>query len=203
MRGDVLMKKLAVHPGIGFGAKFSKKQLEIVSEYMIDSSEVELTNFQQLYVEVEEEKVDDIRQRFEEVGLTTYPVGLYVKSLRTCNFCKGPEEEGMDVAIELNHRIAGKKVPFPLRPAYTGCTNACGEPLIHDIGVVKVGETFSVYLGGKAKGLDAKMGSLYRENLTEDQLYKIVEEIIEVYEKNGKKREHFSKFISRYGVENI
>ncbi len=37
-----------------------------------------------------------------------------MKSLRTCNFCKGSEEEGMPVAIELNKRIAGKSVPFTL-----------------------------------------------------------------------------------------
>lgn len=197
------MKKLAIHPGISFGAKFTKEQLQILSKYVADATEVELTNFQQLYIEVEDDQVEDVSAKFEAAGLNTYPVGLYVKTLRTCNFCQGAEEEGMDVAIELNRRIAGKSVPFPLRPAYTGCPNACGEPLVHDIGVVKIGETFSVYLGGKAKGLDAQMATLYKENLTEEGLYHACESVIENYEKHGKKREHFSKFLKRFGVENL
>lgn len=197
------MKKIAVHPGIGFGAKFSKEQLQFLSEFVADFSEIELTNFQQLYIEINEEQLSEFEMKSKEIGLDLYPVGLYVKSLRTCNFCKGAEEEGMPVAIELNKRVAGLSVPFPLRPAYTGCTNACGEPLIHDIGVVKVEDTFSVYIGGKGKGLDAKIASLYKEQLTESELYETVEKLIDCYSKHGKKRELFSKFINRYGVENL
>ena len=78
-----------------------------------------------------------------------------MKSLRTCNFCKGAEQEGMPVAIELNNRIAGKAVPVTLRPAYTGCPIGCGETLVNDIGVMKMKNGYNLFVGGKAKGLDA------------------------------------------------
>lgn len=87
----------------------------------MSGEELELTTFQQIYIQVPENKLEFVKEKFKEVGLSCYPVGNFVKSLRTCNFYKGSEEEGMPVAIELNERISGKPVPFTLRPAYTGC----------------------------------------------------------------------------------
>ncbi|WP_077620393.1 nitrite reductase [Bacillus sinesaloumensis] len=195
--------KLAVNGGISFGAKLNAKQLVVIAEYMNDGDELELTTFQQLYIDVIESKVDLAIEKFKEVGLSCYPVGNYVKSLRTCNFCKGAEEEGMPVAIELNKRIAGKQVPFTLRPAYTGCPVGCGEPLVNDIGVMKVRDGYDLYIGGKAKGKDARTGILTAEQLTPEQLYDVVDKIITIYTENGKKREPLAKFINRFGIENI
>ena len=170
---------------------------------MSDNDELELTTFQQLYIEVLESKVELVEEKFKEVGLFCYPVGNFVKSLRTCNFCKGSEEEGMPVAIELNKRIAGKSVPFTLRPAYTGCPVGCGEPLVNDIGVMKVKNGYDLYIGGKAKGKDAQIGTLLTEQLMPEELYKVVEKIIHIYAEQGKKREPFLKFINRFGFENL
>lgn len=195
--------KLAVNGGISFGAKLNAKQLAVIAQYMNDGDELELTTFQQLYIDVLESKVDLVKEKFKEVGLSCYAVGNFVKSLRTCNFCKGAEEEGMPVAIELNKRIAGKSVPFTLRPAYTGCPVGCGEPLVNDIGVMKVREGYDLYIGGKAKGKDAETGTLLKEQLTPEQLYEVVEKIITIYAEQGKKREPFFKFINRYGLDNL
>ena len=186
--------KLAINGGIAFGAKLNVKQLGVITQYMNDGDELELTTFQQLYIEVLESKVKFVKGKFMEVGLSCYPVGNFVKSLRTCNFCKGEEEEGMPVAIELNKRIAGKTVPFTLRPAYTGCPVGCGEPLVNDIGVMKVQNGYDLYIGGKAKGKDAQIGTLFMEQLMPEQLYKIVEKIITIYAEQGKKREPLFKF---------
>ncbi|WP_189655238.1 nitrite reductase [Bacillus sp. HNG] len=195
--------KLAINGGISFGAKLNAKQLVTIAEYMNDGDELELTTFQQLYIEVLESEVEMVKEKFAEVGLACYPVGNFVKSLRTCNFCKGAEEEGMPVAIELNKRIAGKQVPFTLRPAYTGCPVGCGEPLVNDIGIMKVKDGYDLYIGGKAKGKDARTGTLLREHLTPEQLYEVVEQLITIYAEQGKKREQFAKFVTRFGLEDI
>ncbi|WP_246943773.1 nitrite reductase [Bacillus pinisoli] len=195
--------KLAVNGGISFGAKLNAKQLVTLAEYMDDGQEIELTTFQQLYIEVPETQLETAKQRFKEVGLSCYPVGNYVKSLRTCNFCKGAEEEGMPVALELNERLAGRSVPFTLKPAYTGCPVGCGEPLVNDIGVMKVKDGYDLYIGGRAKGTNAKVGTLFLEQLTPEQLYETVDQLIEIYQSHGKKREPFAKFVERYGFEEI
>jgi len=195
--------KIAVNGGIGFGAKLNSKQLMTISKYMDEEDELELTTFQQLYIEILEEDKDEVIKEFESVGLKCYPVGNYVKSLRTCNFCKGEEREGMPVAKEINRRVAGKPVPFTLKVAYTGCIIGCGEPMLSDIGVMKYKDHYNLYVGGKAKGKDAEVGSLLRENLTPEELYNTVEKIIAVYAEKGKKRETFHKFLKRIGKEQL
>jgi precorrin-3B C17-methyltransferase len=204
MKSNEKMVKIAVNGGISFGAMLNGKQLLAIAEYLNDGDELELTTFQQLYIEVPESNVEQVKESFREVGLSCYPVGNFTKSLRTCNFCKGEEEEGMPVAIELNKRIAGKPVPFTLRPAYTGCPVGCGEPLVNDIGVMKIRNGYDLYIGGKAKGKDAQMGVLFMEQLLPKQLYEAVEKIIDIYSEHGKKRrEPFSRFINRFGLENL
>lgn len=48
---------------------------------MNDGDELELTTFQQLYIEVLESKVEFIQDQFEAVGLACYPVRSFVESL--------------------------------------------------------------------------------------------------------------------------
>ena len=189
--------KLAVNGGIGFGSKLTAKQLLTLANYLGEDEVLELTTFQQLYIEIPVNQKDEIIKELQQVGLSCYPVGNYIKSLRTCNFCKGAEEEGMPVAIEINRRIAGIPVPFTLKAAYTGCTNACGEPLLSDIGVVKVRDHYNLYIGGTAKGIAPKVGTLFKENLTPDQLYETIDLLIKEYQTHGKKREPFHKFVNR------
>lgn len=195
--------KLAVNGGIDFGSKLNAKQLLVLAKYLEADQEIELTTFQQLYIEIPEILKDEAIAEFEQAGLSCYPVGSFVKSLRTCNFCKGAEEEGMPVAIELNKRIAGKPVPFTLKPAYTGCPVGCGEPLINDIGIMKIKEGYNLYAGGKSKGQDAAAGTLLFEQLTPDELYQKVDRLIEIYSEQGRKREQMHKFISRFGKEQL
>jgi precorrin-3B C17-methyltransferase len=195
--------KIAVNGGINFGSKLSAKQLVTMAKYLDEEQEIEVTTFQQLYMEVPEEKKDEVIREFESVGLHCYPVGNFVKSLRTCNFCKGAEEEGMPVAIELNKRMAGIPVPFTLKPAYTGCPVGCGEPLLNDIGIMKIKDHFNLYVGGKSKGKDAEVGFLLLDNLTPEELYIKVEKLIQMYSEQGKKREAFHKFINRIGTDYI
>lgn len=157
MEDSGIKVKIAINGGIGFGAKLNSKQLVTILKYMNEDEELELTTFQQLYIEVSRDSIEEIIEEFQNVGLACYPVGNFVKSLRTCNFCKGDEEEGMPVAKELNRRIAGKPVPFTLKVAYTGCAVGCGEPMLSDIGVMKIRDHYNLYVGGKAKGKTQKL----------------------------------------------
>jgi precorrin-3B C17-methyltransferase len=197
------MIKIAVNGGINFGSKLSARQLIVLAKYMDDSQELELTTFQQLYIEIPESRKDEAVAEFEQAGLSCYHVGNFVKSLRTCNFCKGAEEEGMPVAIELNKRIAGIPVPFTLKPAYTGCPVGCGEPLINDIGIMKINDGYNLYAGGKSKGQDAAPGTLLFEKLTPEELYLKVEKLLEIYGEHGKRREQMHKFINRFSKEQL
>ena len=50
--------KIAVNGGIGFGAKLTSKQLMVIAN-RIGDVELELTTFQQIYLEVSEDEVDE------------------------------------------------------------------------------------------------------------------------------------------------
>ncbi len=79
----------------------------------------------------------------------------------------------------------------------------CGEPMLSDIGVIKFKDHYSLYVGGKAKGLDAEVGTLLKENLTPEELYNTVDEVIAAYSQMGKKREPFFKFWKRVGRDQL
>lgn len=117
-----------------------------------------MTTFKQLYVEMEEDRAESAKSALEAAGLQIHPAGFYTKSLITCNFCKGAEEAGLSVARSLDEAIAGRETPSPLKIGYSGCALATGEPLLKDIGIVKMRDTFDVYAGGEAKTLKAALG---------------------------------------------
>lgn len=80
------MVPLAINGGIGFGAKLTHKQLIELVKHLDEDTEVEITTFQQLYIEIPESKLEVTKKELENVGFSRYPVGPYVKSLRICKF---------------------------------------------------------------------------------------------------------------------
>jgi dissimilatory sulfite reductase (desulfoviridin) alpha/beta subunit len=68
---------------------------------------------------------------------------------------------------------------------------------------MKMKDHYNLYVGGKAKGKDAEVGSLLMEKLTPEELYDTIEKIITVYSQMGKKRETFYKFFKRIGRKQL
>ncbi|MGD8189393.1 nitrite reductase [Brevibacillus ginsengisoli] len=192
----------AISPEINVGGPmFTAKDLIMIGELVGSEGTIELTNLQQLIVKMNEEEVPVAMKKIQESGLCVYHTGSVVKNLSVCAFCKGAEIEGLDVARQINTAIAGIEVPFTLRVGYTGCPNACGEPMVKDIGIVKRGDLFEIYLGGQSKTLDVTIGQLLIDQVDRNEIIHKVLKVIELYQKEGKKREKFNKFINRYGME--
>jgi precorrin-3B C17-methyltransferase len=72
-------------------------------------------NFWLLYIEMQDESLDEIKGKLKQAGLQTHPAGFVTKSLITCNFCKGAEKAGLAIAKTLDEAIAGLEVPSPLK----------------------------------------------------------------------------------------
>jgi precorrin-3B C17-methyltransferase len=192
-------KRFAVTPGLKH--IFTGKQLAVLGETVGDDATVELTTFQQLLVEISADRYESAVLTLVEHGMKIYPVGPVVKNVRACGFCKGDEEEGYSAAVALDEAVAGLPTPFPLRIAYSGCPNGCAEPLVQDIGVVKVGDGFSVYIGGRATGLAPRNAVLLAEGVSEANLPETALRVIRAYQAQARKRERFSQFVERVGVE--
>lgn len=194
----------AVTPKIAVGGPtFSARDLITIGEIVGSEARIELTTLQHLIVEMHEVEASEAIKKIKESGLCVYKTGAVVKNLSVCSFCKGAEIEGLDVAKKVDAAIAGIEVPFTMRVGYSGCPNACGEPLVKDIGVVKRGDFFEIYIGGQSKTLKASTGQLLVDRLSSEQLIETVLSIIERYKQEGKKNEKFHTFITRYGREKL
>ncbi|MBH5317863.1 nitrite reductase [Paenibacillus sp. GSMTC-2017] len=198
------VKTFAVTPGFSVGgAIFTSKQLALIGSVIGDEAKVEMTTFKQLYVTIEEDRIPDVQLQLEEVDLEIHQAGFVSKSLITCNFCKGAVEAGLDVAKALDLAIANHEVPSPLKIGYAGCALGTSEPLLKDIAVVKMRDSFDLYVGGEAKGLKPSFAKLLVSNLQKEQLIPITMKLINIFQTNGKKKEKFSKFVDRMTLEEL
>ncbi|MDF2627578.1 MAG: nitrite reductase [Symbiobacteriaceae bacterium] len=195
------LKAFAVTPGLKH--KFTGRQLAALGAAVGDDASVELTTVQQLLVRMDASRWESARAVIAEQGMKIYPVGEVVKNVRACGFCQGDDVEGYPAAVALDEAVAGLPTAFPLRIAYSGCPNGCAEPLVQDIGVVKVGDGFNLYVGGKASGLLPRPGLLLAEAIPEESLPDTILRVIRFYQEQGKKRERFWKFVDRVGMETL
>ncbi|UVI30967.1 nitrite reductase [Paenibacillus spongiae] len=196
--------KIAISPVIQLGGSvFTPNQLVQIGNIIGTDAKVEMTNFKQLYAEVPIEQKEAIKEELERNGLEVNPAGVVTKSLIACNFCKGAEEAGLETAKALNKAIAGIEMPAPLKIGYAGCALGTSEPLIKDIGVVKMRDKFNIYVGGEPKGLKTSFAKLLRSGIAEDQLVPAVTAIIDFYKEHAKGKEKFSKFVDRISLEQL
>lgn len=196
--------KIAVSAPIQAGGSlFTAEQLAAIGVAAGTDARIEMTGFKQLYVEVPTERRDAIKEELERSGLEVNPAGFAAKSLIACNFCKGAEEAGLQAAQALNKAIAGILTPMPLKIGYAGCALGTSEPLLKDIGVVKIRSAFDIYVGGEPKGLKASAAKLLVSGVTEERLAAVVASLIEFYKLHAKGKEKFNKFVDRISLERL
>lgn len=198
------MGKFAVTPGFELGgAIFRPEHLALLGTIIGDDAKIELTTFKQLYIEMQEERIEQVKAQLKTIGLEIYPAGFYTKSLIACHFCRGEEDAGLSIARQLNEAIAGIATPSPMKIGYAGCALGTSEPLLKDIGVVKMKDTYSIYVGGEPKSIKPTIGILFMSDITQERLIPIVQRLIELYQEQGKKKEKFTRFIDRLSMEEL
>jgi len=196
--------KLAVSPVIQVGGSlFTPEQLAKIGSLADAEANIEMTTFKQLYIEVPVEKREAITAELQRFGLEVHPAGFVTKSLMACHFCKGAEEAGVETARILHQAIVGIETPTPLKIGYAGCALGTSEPLTKDIGVVKMRDSFSIYVGGDPKGIKPSYAKLLAAGLPGDRLVPVITAIINFYKKNAKGKEKFSKFLDRVSLEEL
>ncbi|MGO4344247.1 nitrite reductase [Paenibacillus sp. MCAF9] len=196
--------KIAVSPAIQVGGSlFTPHQLVTIGSLIDTEANIEMTPFKQLYVEIPLDQQNEIIEQLREVGLEVNPSGFTTKSLNACNFCKGAQDAGLDIAIKLNEAIAGIGTPTPMKVGYAGCALGTSEPLLKDIGVVKMRNVFDVYVGGEPKGIKPSFAQLLLSGLSEDQLIPSTINLINYYKEHAKGKEKFSKFINRISLDEL
>ena len=169
------------------GVMLTSAQLAALADIAGPHAIIEMTSFHQIYIEMQGETLEDVTARLSEVGLDVYPVGFVTKSLIACHFCRGAEESGLDTAKAVNQVIAGIPVPSPMKIGYAGCGIATSEPLMKDIGIVKMRDTFDIYVGGEPKTIkENKVAQLFISGVTADELLIWLPAMIQAYGQSAK-----------------
>ena len=88
----------------------------------------------------------------------------------------------------LDEAIADHPVPNPLKIGYAGCALGTSEPALKDIAVMKMRNTYDIYVGGEPRGLKVALAKPAHTDLAPDQLAPIILKLIAVYQENGKKK---------------
>ncbi|MCU6711534.1 nitrite reductase [Paenibacillus sp. J5C_2022] len=200
--GETMNIALASPVQVG-GNIFTPEQLAKISNVVGLDAKIEITPFRQIYVEVPIDQRGTIQQELERSGLEVYTAGAVTKSLIACQFCRGAEEAGLDTARMLNQAIAGIETPTPMKIGYAGCALGTSEPLLKNIGVVKMRDKFDIYVGGESKGLKATLAKKLVSELAEDELVAIIMKLIDYYKANAKGKEKFSRFVERISLEKL
>ncbi|MFD1955278.1 nitrite reductase [Paenibacillus thailandensis] len=196
--------KIAVSSPVQVGGNImSPEQLVAIGTLIGPEGKIEITPFRQLYAEIPAHREREIAERLREAGLEVNPSGFTTKSLIACNFCKGAEEAGLDIARQIDAAVAGIPTPAPLKVGYAGCALGTSEPLLKDIGIVKMRNTFDLYAGGDPKGIKPSFARLVLTGLTEQDLVPAVLKLIDYYKEYAKGKEKFSKFVNRVSIERL
>lgn len=62
---------------------------------------------------------------------------------------------------------------------------------MNDIGVLRGKNGYDLYISGYPKGADARVGKLVKAQLQPEELYTLIDKVVEIYSEHGKKRESF------------
>jgi precorrin-3B C17-methyltransferase len=135
-----------------------------------------MTIFGQLYVAMDDQRIEEVKEKLGDMGLKILPTGFYSKNLIACNFCRGAEEAGLEIAKMLDAAISRHLTPSSLKIGYAGCTLGTSEPLLKDIAVIKMRDTFDIYVGGEPKGLKEALGQQLISGLQQEQLIPALQE---------------------------
>ncbi|MBK1834369.1 NADPH-dependent assimilatory sulfite reductase hemoprotein subunit [Roseibacillus ishigakijimensis] len=80
----------------------------------------------------------------------------------------------------------------------TGCPNGCGRPFLAEIAFVGRGPgRYNLYLGGGHNGM--RLNKLYRQDLDQNDIRKVLDPILEQYAKERNEGEKFGDFVIRAG----
>ncbi|XZR52801.1 MAG: assimilatory sulfite reductase (NADPH) hemoprotein subunit [Enterobacteriaceae bacterium] len=81
----------------------------------------------------------------------------------------------------------------------SGCPNGCGRALLAEVGLIgKAIGRYNLYLGGNKEG--TRIARMYKENIKENEILKIMNYLIKLWSKKRKVGENFGNFIIRIGI---
>lgn len=147
---------------------------------------------------------EDIDSAWGDLGMSPgAAIGLCVRSIKVCpgtTFCKRGLQDSVAVGSKLDSLYHGKNLPNKLKIGVSGCPHSCSDSAFKDIGLIGSGKGWMVYVGGKG-GMKPRIADRIALCIPEENLFNLVEKIIEVYDNNATGKERIGDYIDRIGIE--
>ncbi|MBZ0313278.1 NAD(P)/FAD-dependent oxidoreductase [Clostridium butyricum] len=147
---------------------------------------------------------EDIDPAWGDLGMSPgAAIGLCVRSIKVCpgtTFCKRGLQDSVAVGSKLDSLYHGKNLPNKLKIGVSGCPHSCADSAFKDIGLIGSGKGWMVYVGGKG-GMKPRIADRIALCIPEENLFNLVEKIIEVYDNNATGKERIGDYIDRIGIE--
>lgn len=130
-------------------------------------------------------------------------VGMCVRSIKFCpgtTFCRLGKQDTIKVGMKLDEIYHGMNLPNKLKFGVSGCPNSCAENHFRDIGLIGMPKGFTIQVGGKG-GRNPRIGDILMENVSESDIYPLIDKIIKIYAENAKKHERLGEYIDRVSLD--
>ncbi len=126
----------------------------------------------------------------------------YGRSLRTVKSCVGQTwcrygvQDSVRMAIDLELRYRGLRSPHKLKSAVSGCARECAEARSKDFGVIATANGWNLYVGGNG-GAVPRHADLLAQDLTDDQLVRLIDRFLMFYIRTADRLERTSVWLER------
>lgn len=175
----------------------------------VHNGDFRLTANQNLIIgSVSTQKKKKITELLEKYGLTD---GKHHSALRrssmacvalpTCGLAMAEAERYLPKLIDKIEEIVeenglrDKEITIRM----TGCPNGCARHALGEIGFIgKAPGKYNMYLGAAFDG--SRLSKMYRENIGEEEILKVLRTILPQYAKERNEGEHFGDFVIRAGI---
>jgi NAD(P)H-nitrite reductase large subunit len=149
---------------------------------------------------------EDVDRAWADLGMNPgAAVGLCVRSIKACpgnTFCRLGQQDALGLGGELDSRYHGHKLPGKFKIGVAGCPNQCAEPSVKDLGFMGKAKGWTVLVGGNAAS-KPRLGVMLTENLSSEEALRVADNIVNIFEKQGKKGERLGRFIDRIGFDSF
>jgi len=143
---------------------------------------------------------------YEELGpLAEKETGPCVRYVQTClgmGMCRYGAQDSMALGRELEQRYHGMAFPAKLKFGVSGCLRCCSESHVRDIGGIGTTTGGTVVFGGNS-GRKPAIGKIIARDLSTDEVFDLIQRLIEYYQQNAQPKERTARFLERIGFDRL
>lgn len=151
-------------------------------------------------------KEEDIDSAWADLGMDPgAAIGLCVRRIKFCpgtTFCKRGLQDSVSLGTKIDLKYHGKNLPNKFKISVSGCPRKCMDTVINDVGFMGTPKGWTIYVGGNG-GINPRFGQVLIENVSEEESLRILDVLVDWYERNAKTNERLGGTITRLGMDKL